>query len=133
MTFKRTRLKSALPQTVTLPLEERDSSKEQNGKVAAGSGTSESAAHEASLPNLSTTRSALEERTRVSKRRLQRRSTPLLVLQQPLQAGVRKVFDLRRLIIVLALSGAVLLLPQPEGLSFEGHRALALFVFTGSI
>jgi len=71
--------------------------------------------------------------TTTSKRRLQRRVTPLEVLQLPLQAGVRKVFDLRRFLIVLALTGGVLLLPTPEGLSIAGHRALALFIFTGSI
>lgn len=133
MTFKRTRLKSALPQTVTLPLTRQDSSKEQNGEHPSGAGPPGTPVHEATLTDMSAVRSASEERTRVSKRRLQRRPTPLLVLQQPLQAGVRKVFDLRRLIIVLVLSGAVLFLPQPEGLSFEGHRALALFVFTGAI
>lgn len=71
--------------------------------------------------------------TTTSKRRLQRRSTPLDVLQQPLQAGVRKVFDLRRMLYVLALTIGVLLLPTPAGLSVEGHHALALFVFTGAI
>jgi sodium-dependent dicarboxylate transporter 2/3/5 len=35
--------------------------------------------------------------------------------------------------IVLALTIGVLLLPTPEGLSGEGHRALAAFVFTASI
>ena len=55
------------------------------------------------------------------------------VLQQPLQAGIRKVFDLRRFLVVLGLTGAVLLIPQPEGLSEEGQHAIALFVFTGSI
>ncbi|MCC9076958.1 DASS family sodium-coupled anion symporter [Litorilinea aerophila] len=68
-----------------------------------------------------------------SKRRLQRRVTPLQVLQEPLQAGVRKVFDLRRFLLVLGLTTAVLLFPTPEGLSPEGHRGLALFIFTGSI
>jgi sodium-dependent dicarboxylate transporter 2/3/5 len=50
-----------------------------------------------------------------------------------LQAGVRKVFDLRRFLLVVALTTIVLLLPQPPGLSNEGQRALALFVFTGAI
>jgi len=71
--------------------------------------------------------------TTTSKRRLQRRATPLAVLQMPLQAGVRKIFDLRRFLIVLALTIIVLLLPTPEGLTIAGHRALALFMFTGSI
>jgi sodium-dependent dicarboxylate transporter 2/3/5 len=35
--------------------------------------------------------------------------------------------------IVLALTFGILLLPAPEGLSTEGHRALAAFVFTASI
>ena len=35
--------------------------------------------------------------------------------------------------IVLALTLGTLLLPTPEGLSPEGHRALAAFVFTGAI
>jgi len=64
---------------------------------------------------------------------LQRRVTPLEVLQQPLQAGMRKVFDLRSFLIVLALTAGVLMLPLPPGLTVEGQRALALFVFTGSI
>lgn len=38
-----------------------------------------------------------------------------------------------RFVLVLLLTGTVLLLPTPEALSTEGHRALALFVFTGSI
>jgi sodium-dependent dicarboxylate transporter 2/3/5 len=64
---------------------------------------------------------------------LQRRTIPLTVLPQPLQAGVRKVFDLRRFLLVVALTTIVLLLPQPPGLTAEGQRALALFVFTGAI
>lgn len=72
-------------------------------------------------------------RTTTSKRRLQRRIAPLELLQQPLQAGVRKVFDLRRMLYVLGLTVLVLLLPTPTGLTLEGHRALALFVFTGAI
>ena len=43
------------------------------------------------------------------------------------------MFDLRRFLIVLALTGLVLLLPTPPGLTPEGQSALALFVFTGSI
>jgi sodium-dependent dicarboxylate transporter 2/3/5 len=35
--------------------------------------------------------------------------------------------------IVLALTAGVLLLPTPAGLSPEGHRALAAFVFTASV
>jgi sodium-dependent dicarboxylate transporter 2/3/5 len=72
------------------------------------------------------------DRTAMSKRRLQRRVIPLQVLQEPLQAGVQKVFDLRSFLIVLSLTAAVLLLPTPPGLSPQGKAALALFVFTGS-
>jgi sodium-dependent dicarboxylate transporter 2/3/5 len=50
-----------------------------------------------------------------------------------LEAAGRKVFDLRRFLLVLAASGLVLLLPTPPGLTPEGHRALSLFVFTGMI
>ena len=57
----------------------------------------------------------------------------LQVLQEPFQAGMRKVFDLRGFLLVLGLTAAVLLLPPLPGLSAEGQRALALFVFTGSI
>ena len=38
-----------------------------------------------------------------------------------------------RFVLVLLLTGTVLMLPTPEALSTQGHRALALFVFTGSI
>jgi len=72
-------------------------------------------------------------RTVASKRRLQRPGTPLKVLQQPIQAGMRKVFDLRRLLFVVGLTLIVLLLPTPAGLSLEGHKAIALFVFSGLI
>ena len=46
---------------------------------------------------------------------------------------MRKVFDLRRLLFVLGLTIIVLLLPTPDGLSVEGHKALALFAFSGLI
>jgi sodium-dependent dicarboxylate transporter 2/3/5 len=127
MSLKRPRLKSSLPPRATLsPLRRRTTaqddadadsgparilnSAEASGRIASG-----------------------VDRTVASKRRLQRRTTPLAVLQQPLQAGMRKVFDLRRFLIVIALTVGVLLFPTPEGLSYEGHRALALFVFTGAI
>jgi sodium-dependent dicarboxylate transporter 2/3/5 len=38
-----------------------------------------------------------------------------------------------RLAIVLTATIVTLILPTPEGLSLEGHRALAAFVFTGSL
>ena len=72
-------------------------------------------------------------RTTPSKRRLERRTTPLALIQQPLAAAGRKVFDLRRFLLVLSATGIVLLLPTPPGLSVEGQHALALFVFTGMI
>ncbi|MEX1019236.1 MAG: DASS family sodium-coupled anion symporter [Litorilinea sp.] len=77
--------------------------------------------------------SGTAERTMTSKRRLQRRVIPLQVLQQPLQASVRKVFDLRRFLIVIGLTVGVLFLPAPEGLTPEAQRAIALFVFTGAL
>lgn len=133
MTFKRTRLKSTLPQAATLPSTPRDdeaSSKHDGPDEPTQSGEPDVVA--SSVQEQRSGRAGAAQRTRVSKRRLQRRTAPLIVLQ-PLQAGVRKVFDLRRLIIVLALTVGVLLLPTPEGLTQEGHRALALFVFTGAI
>ncbi len=56
---------------------------------------------------------------------------PLRVLLPHVTRGAR--YLLSRLGIVLALTVAVLLLPTPPGLSPEGHRALAAFVFTGGI
>jgi sodium-dependent dicarboxylate transporter 2/3/5 len=59
---------------------------------------------------------------------------PLRVLQPRIARGARGVLGLvGRFGIVLALTVAVLLFPTPTGLSWEGHRALAVFVFTGSI
>lgn len=120
MTVKRTRLKSTLPKAATWSVPGRS-------KDGASNGSSPSQGGEAGN-RLTTT-----PLTTTSKRRLQRRATPLAVLQMPLQAGVRKVFDLRRFLIVLALTILVLLLPTPPGLSEQGHRALALFIFTGAI
>ena len=54
-------------------------------------------------------------RTTTSKRRIQRRVTPLEILQQPLEAASRKVFDLRKFLLVLGATGLVLLLPTPPG------------------
>jgi solute carrier family 13 (sodium-dependent dicarboxylate transporter), member 2/3/5 len=121
MTVKRTRLKSTLPKAATWSVPGRS----KDG--ASSNGSSPNQGGEAG------NRLATTPLTTTSKRRLQRRATPLAVLQMPLQAGVRKVFDLRRFLIVLALTGGVLLLPTPEGLTIAGHRALALFMFTGSI
>jgi solute carrier family 13 (sodium-dependent dicarboxylate transporter), member 2/3/5 len=59
---------------------------------------------------------------------------PLRVLMPRVVGGVRGLLGmLGRFGIVLVLTIAVLLLPTPEGLSPEGHRALAVFVFTASI
>ena len=71
--------------------------------------------------------------TTTSKRRIQRRVTPLELIQQPLEAAGRKVFDLRKFLLVLAASALVLVLPTPAGLTDQGQRALSLFVFTGTI
>jgi sodium-dependent dicarboxylate transporter 2/3/5 len=58
-------------------------------------------------------------------------SEPLRVLQPRVVRGAQRL--LSRSFIVLALTIGVLLLPRPPGLSPEGHRALAAFVFTASI
>ena len=121
MTVKRTRLKSTLPKAATwsVPGRSKDGASSNGSSPSQGDETGN--------------RLAATPLTTTSKRRLQRRATPLAVLQMPLQAGVRKVFDLRRFLIVLALTIIVLLLPTPPGLSEQGHRALALFIFTGAI
>lgn len=123
MALKRTRLKSALPQTASwsVPARRRAAPETASSEPTTRAGMSQGGAARSSA--LTTT----------SKRRLQRRVTPLEVLQQPLQMGVRKVFDLRRFLLVIGLTLLVLFLPQPPGLSALGHRALALFVFTGAI
>ncbi|MEZ4560954.1 MAG: anion permease, partial [Caldilineaceae bacterium] len=124
MNLRKSRLKSKLPQTATL-----------TGRSPASPPPIHTAAPEdADLPPSSPRRAGdTAGRTTTSKRRIQRRQIALDVLQQPLQAGVRKVFDLRLFLIVLGLTGLVLLLPTPPGLTLEGKRALALFVFTGAI
>lgn len=122
MALKRTRLKSALPQTATWRAgQKRPLSDEPPPSDSAASGGAREGAARMAPP------------TTMTKRRLQRRMIPLEVLQQPLQAGVRKVFDLRRFLLALALTGVVLLLPAPAGLSEEAHRAIALFIFTGAV
>lgn len=128
MTLKRSRLKSSLPPTATLRPPPSHRQIRQEGPPGPAPESSPAAASDGGGR-----RGDTAERTMTSKRRLQRRVTPLQVLQEPLQAGVRKVFDLRRFLLVLGLTTAVLLFPTPEGLSPEGHRALALFIFTGSI
>jgi solute carrier family 13 (sodium-dependent dicarboxylate transporter), member 2/3/5 len=129
MTLRRSRLKSRLPTTATLaPMREADEqppeSESPEGPESRPSGDSERDSGRGG---------DTAQRITTSKRRLQRRVTPLDVLQQPIQAGMRKVFDLRRFLIVIGLTVGVLLAPTPEGLTQDGQRAIALFVFTGSI
>jgi len=124
MTASRSRLKSTLPKRATWSEPHPPSSTAPGSPGSAAQGLS--AADQSAARRRST-------RTTTSKRRLQRRVTPLNLLQYPLQATRRAVFDLRRFLIVLALTTGVLLLPTPPGLTIEGQRAIALFVFTGSI
>jgi sodium-dependent dicarboxylate transporter 2/3/5 len=133
MSLKRSRLKSTLPTIATLT-PRRKAEQAQEAAVQPDGARPAEAKPQRSAVTLDAGRTAsAAERTTISKRRLQRRVTPLDVFTQPLEASIRKVFDLRRFLIVLGLTGLVLLLPTPEGLSPEGHRALALFVFAGSI
>ncbi len=124
MTANRPRLKSTLPKRATWG--------EPHPASETGPDLPRAAATATSTAELQPTRRR-STRTTTSKRRLQRRVTPLDVLQYPFQATRRAVFDLRRFLIVIALTVGVLLLPTPPGLSAEGQRAIALFVFTGSI
>ena len=125
MTVHRSRLKSTLPDKVSWKRypEEPDG---PEPKVA-----SEAATAQAEVPTPA--RRTATARTTTSKRRIQRRLTPLELIQQPLQVATRKVFDLRRFLLVLGGTAIVLLIPAPPGLTLEAHRALALFVFTGMI
>src|SRR5690606_12776767 len=112
MSLKRPRLKSSLPHRVTLaPRKEAQqppTPPETDGAPAPR--PARASAPEPARP------SGTAARTTTTKRRLQRRPTPLDVLQEPLQAGIRKVFDLRRFLIVLGLTALVLLIPTPAGL-----------------
>lgn len=165
MSFKRTRLKSTLPQTAKLPKSRRDGKSDSTTEEDADLSGSRSdrsdnrsrnnrrskaptvsrrnsgdqnrqrangihGAHQ--LPDQQA-QSRTGRRTQVSRRRLQRRASPLDILQQPIEAGVRKVFDLRNLLIVFVLTTGVLMIPVPGSFDPMVHRALALFVFTGSI
>lgn len=60
---------------------------------------------------------------------------PMLLAWFPRMAhGVWRTLNfLGRFGIVIALTSAVLLLPAPEGVTADGHRAIALLVFTASI
>jgi sodium-dependent dicarboxylate transporter 2/3/5 len=67
------------------------------------------------------------------RRRIGFRRQTLALLQPAIEAGVQTVFDLGRFSLVIGLTIFTLLMPPPPGLSADGHRALALFVFTGGI
>jgi sodium-dependent dicarboxylate transporter 2/3/5 len=124
MTAHRSRLKSTLPDKATWRAHP-DETAGQPPSTSAGT-------IQPTTPSGSARRHSTA-RTTTSKRRLQRRLTPLEMIQYPLQVTRQTVFDLRRFFIVLGLTGLVLLLPFPDSLSEEGQRAFALFVFTGSI
>ena len=127
MSLKRPRLKSSLPPRATLSPLRRAKDEEPEGAPNASANARRSTGESSGRVATSV------DRTLTSKRRLQRRTIPFAVLPQQLQAGVRKVFDLRRFLLVVALTVVVLLLPPLPGLSDQGQRALALFVFTGAI
>lgn len=123
MTLKRVRLKSKLPKTATWSTPDGRRRRETDGSSSNGGGPAAALAEE---------RRAVTPAMTTAKRRIQRAPVALQILQQPIRAGVRKVFDLRRFLLVIGLTVGTLLLPTPPGLSAEGHRALALFVFTGA-
>lgn len=125
MTVHRSRLKSTLPEKVSW-----------RHPQAGPEEAPPSASRTRGAPDVGATggkRRPAAARTTTSKRRLQRRLTPIELIQYPLQVTRQTVFDLRRFFVVIALTGLVLLLPFPPSLSDEGQRAFALFVFTGSI
>jgi len=126
MSLRRTRLKSDLPKRANFQAVRRGGAPVATAADGMGAAQATTLSPEAA-------RRAVSERTSTSKRRIQRRVTPLALLQQPLLMASRKVFDLRRFLIVLAATGIALLLPAPPGMSEEASRAVALFVFTGMI
>lgn len=126
MAAHRSRLKSTLPERASWRRQGAAPEDERPSDVSQAAPLSERA------PARSERRSAAA-RTTTSKRRIQRRLTPLEMIQYPLHATRQAVFDLRRFFIVLALTGVALMLPFPPGLSEEGQRAIALFVFAGAI
>jgi len=153
MSFKRTRFKSTLPQTATLPKVRKGNSNGDEGELkestreggkALGSWSANWRRNHDSLDeqrsrgsnnaqaSASPVQSRTGNRTRVNRRRLQRRTKTIDILQ-PIEAGVQKVFDLRDLLIVFVLTTGVLVIPVPASFDPMVHRALALFVFTGSI
>jgi len=125
MTVHRSRLKSTLPDKVSW----KRFPQEPDGSDPKAPSEATTAQAESPTP----ARRNATARTTTSKRRIQRRLTPLELIQQPLQVATRKVFDLRRFLLVLGGTAIVLLIPAPPGLTLEAHRALALFVFTGMI
>ncbi|MFN2202157.1 MAG: SLC13 family permease [Caldilineaceae bacterium] len=133
MTLRRSRLKSTLPSKATLTPASKPGGRQSNGAPEGdGQRPAEPSLSDSGVLQASSSGDTAQ-RTTTSKRRLQRRVTPLVVLQEPIQAGMRKVFDLRRFLIVIGLTIGVLLIPAPPGMSVVAHRAIALFVFTGSI
>lgn len=129
MTTNRPRLKSSLPKRANW-LEPPETAPDERSRAPAAASNGAFTDGAASKGDLAPRRVLS---TTTSKRRIQRRVRPLEIIQQPLEAAGRKVFDLRKFLLVLGASGLVLLLPTPPGLTPEGHRALALFVFTGMI
>lgn len=125
MSLRRTRIKSDLPKRATLRMS-------RSGSASAPVRGAASVAQATALTPDAARRS-VSERTSTSKRRIQRRATPFELLQQPLLMASRKVFDLRRFLLVLLATGIALVLPTPPGMGEEASRALALFVFTGMI
>ena len=132
MTTNRPRLKSSLPKHANWLDAAEAVPGDGAGAAANGGAAPAGMRHETSSPPQDLApRRALS--TTTSKRRIQRRVRPLELIQQPLEAAGRKVFDLRKFLLVLAASGLVLLLPTPPGLTPQGQSALSLFVFTGMI
>jgi sodium-dependent dicarboxylate transporter 2/3/5 len=129
MTTNRPRLKSSLPKRATW-LDAAEPARTDGAGAPAPAGSNGAAGGGPGPADLAPRRL---RSTTTSKRRIARRVRPLELIQQPLEAAGRKVFDLRKFLLVLGASGLVLLLPTPPGLSPEGHRALSLFVFTGMI
>ncbi|RME64018.1 MAG: SLC13/DASS family transporter [Caldilineae bacterium] len=126
MTYRRSRLKSSLPREAVIGRRRRAPAPPQESETPLPTPP-------APTRDPARIRERAATRTVATKRRLERRVTPLQVLQQPLQAGVRKVFDLRRFLLVLALTALVLILPRPAGLSETAFRSLALAMFAASI
>lgn len=134
MPSHRARLKSTLPNKASwsgsAPTGEPEGLHPESGAPSTSAASQPSAVSAVSVAPAGRRRAP---RTAPSKRRIERRPTAIDVLQSSFVATQRAVFDLRRFLVVLGLTGLALLLPTPPGLSVEGHRAIALFVFTGAI